>query len=299
MDSHVEKAKIMQIVYFSGTGGTKRVAQYFDDNLQQKGYKTILTSLDLSVNKSYEEMDVHEDTDIVFLIFAVHAFDAPDIVYQWINQITSYYKKAVAISVSGGGEVWPNVGCRSGIITALENKGFHVVYEKMICMPCNWVAPINDHMAMWLLTTLPEKTEKIIDCVLSGKTRRTYHKKGRLQKFVTKSEKRQASHFGKQIIISDSCTGCGLCEKTCPVNNIAFEDGIPTFKDNCLMCFRCIYACPHKAMTSKNFMVLKKGFSIKGVEKRMKGAELLPIKKCCGGVVWMGVKKYLTDKDGY
>ena len=133
-----------------------------------------------------------------------------------------------------------------------------MIYEKMMCMPCNWVAPMNDDTAMWLLNVLPEKTQKIIERVLSDQRRRTKHKKGRLQNAITGLEKKGVEEFGKTIEVSDACTACGYCAKICPVQNISINDGKPEFQSRCLMCFRCIYACPSKAMSSKNFMVLKK-----------------------------------------
>ncbi len=294
-----ETKGIMQIVYFSGTGGTERVAACFNETLRQKGCQTVLTPLDLSAINNGVYSDVHQDTGILFLIFAVHAFDAPENVYSWMEQISSNSKKAVVISVSGGGEVWPNTGCRTGVIRALESKGFDVIYEKMMCMPCNWVTPMNDDMAMWLLAALPEKTEKIITSVISGQKRRTKHRKGRLQNAISKLEKKGAKEFGTLLAISEACTGCGLCAKTCPVQNIILKDGKPAFLAHCLMCFRCIYTCPSKALSSKNFMVLKKGFSIHDIEKRMKDKELPSVRKSCKGLFWIGVRNYLTDKDGY
>jgi ferredoxin len=60
------------------------------------------------------------------------------------------------------------------------------------------------------------------------------------------------------------------------------------------MCFRCVYSCPNKAIKSKSFQVLKCGFNISELEKRMEGVELEPVEKCCKGAP---VRKYLLDND--
>jgi len=52
-------------------------------------------------------------------------------------------------------------------------------------------------------------------------------------------------------------------------------------------------------MWSKNFMVLKGGFSLLETEKRMCGVKLKPVSKCSKGCMWSGVRKYLLDIDGY
>ena len=45
---------------------------------------------------------------------------------------------------------------------------------------------------------------------------------------------------------TDSCTRCGLCEKSCPMNNITQLP--PAWGGNCAMCLRCYHICPHHAV---------------------------------------------------
>ena len=45
------------------------------------------------------------------------------------------------------------------------------------------------------------------------------------------------------------CIGCGLCEKLCPMGNIAVKNGIAASSDKCTMCYRCISKCPTQAIT--------------------------------------------------
>lgn len=46
----------------------------------------------------------------------------------------------------------------------------------------------------------------------------------------------------------DTCTGCGVCEKICPVNTIKIEDGKPVWGENCTQCLACINRCPVQAI---------------------------------------------------
>jgi ferredoxin len=164
-------------------------------------------------------------------------------------------------------------------------------------MPSNWVSYINDHAAMWLIRVIPKKVNRILDDLLTGKTRRTKFKMGLIRSYITKMEKNNTNLFAHKLIIDSTCTGCGLCSGHCPVNNIEIKDRKPVFNDRCIMCFRCIYDCPSNAIKSNNFMVLKNGYSLSEVEKRMQGVELEPIEKCCKGILWIAVKNYLLDKD--
>lgn len=52
-------------------------------------------------------------------------------------------------------------------------------------------------------------------------------------------------------VVKDRCTGCGMCERTCPVNDIQIkEQNIPEWEHNgrCMTCFKCYHHCPHHAI---------------------------------------------------
>ena len=50
-------------------------------------------------------------------------------------------------------------------------------------------------------------------------------------------------------INSLKCIGCGLCERLCPMGNIAVKNGIAVSGDKCTMCYRCISKCPEQVIT--------------------------------------------------
>lgn len=50
--------------------------------------------------------------------------------------------------------------------------------------------------------------------------------------------------------VTDSCIGCGICEKICPSASIHVIDGRAVhFPGNCQTCLACAHACPQKAIT--------------------------------------------------
>ncbi|MBQ2405780.1 MAG: EFR1 family ferrodoxin [Lachnospiraceae bacterium] len=60
---------------------------------------------------------------------------------------------------------------------------------------------------------------------------------------------RKTVGYTDKLKISDSCTGCGLCCKECPMRNIEMKDNRAVSGERCTMCYRCISLCPQKAIT--------------------------------------------------
>jgi len=294
--------ELVTIFFFSGTGGTRKIARELEKQCKERAFRTCLYEMD----STYYNLDVNEIEEnikksrYVFVLFPIYAFDAPQPIFQWIEKTRATNKNVIVISVSGGGELWPNIGTRFNCIAALEKKGFQVIYEKMMVMPSNCFVATNDHLAMRLIKIIPDKVNKIIEAVLSGKIRRSKMKrKAIFQSWISRKEKKGAHRFRKMLRIDNQCTRCGWCVENCPVQSIEMDSGEPTFSDQCIICLRCIYGCPANAIKVKVFPILKKGFNLEALEKRMHQVELEPIEKCSKGFLWIGVKKYLLEHDGY
>ncbi|WP_055665990.1 EFR1 family ferrodoxin [Desnuesiella massiliensis] len=283
----------IKIAFFSGTGGTARVANTFEKSLEAKGKIVIKHELN-SRNKI-----INDSEDMLIIIYAVHACNAPESVYEYIDAIPKVDNKlAVVISVSGGGEITPNTACRLHCIKRLEKKGFNVIYEKMLIMPSNWIIPTIDGLAVRLLEVLPTKIDKIIDDLSSDITFRT--KPSLLNRFLSyigEFEKVGARSFGKRIKANENCNGCGWCEKACPRSNITLVNGTPVFNNNCLLCLKCIYGCPQRALEPGigKFIVIKQGYNLNAIEKNNQIDRLDSVEKLAKGYLWKGIKEYLLN----
>lgn len=288
--SSVNKIKI---VFFSGTGGTARVANIFQKSLETKGKIVVKHQLNNRNNI------INDSEDMLIIIYAVHACNAPEPVYEYIDAIPKVDNKlAAVISVSGGGEITPNTACRLHCIKRLEKKGFNVIYEKMLIMPSNWIVPTIDGLAIRLLEVLPTKIDKIIADLSSDITLRA--KPNLLNRFLScigEFEKVGARSFGKRIKANQSCNGCGWCEKACPRANITLVNGTPVFNNNCLLCLKCIYGCPQRALEAGigKFIVIKQGYNLNAIEKNNQIDTLDSVEKLAKGYLWKGIKEYLSN----
>lgn len=300
--NRLEEINRVRLIYFSGTGGTKRITEAFEKELKSRGLDVMVKNLSESIQEkknSPVEQELRK-VDLNILVYPVYAMDAPRPVYEWIDSVSGSEAggKIAVVSVSGGGEMWPNKGCRNGCCKALESKGFQVVHDRMMCMPANVLLEYNDHLVMWLISVIPKKVTQIVGDLLMGEVHRTHFRKGFILNWVSRSERENSRKFAQGFEITDDCTSCGWCARNCPTQNIEISEQStkPIFSDRCIICTRCIYGCPAQAIKAKGPLALKKGFDLDAVERRMEGMKLEPIEKCCKGWLYKGVKDYLLDK---
>lgn len=274
----------------------------FENELKERGLTVVVNNLGMSLQEKKDAVEEQEykEMDLNILIYPVYAFDAPKPVYDWIGSVTGQEtgSKIAVLSVSGGGEMWPNKGCRNDCCKALEDRGFEVVYDRMLVMPANVFLEYSDHVVMRLLKAVPEKTSRIVDDLMTGKTCRTRFRKGPVLRWISKTERQNAGKFAQGFEITNDCTSCGWCVRNCPTQNIEIPEtaGKPRFSDRCIICTRCIYGCPGKAIRSKSAVALKSGFNLEAVEQRMRGVELQPVEQCGKGWLLKGVRDYLMNK---
>jgi len=288
--------KRVKIVYYSGTGGTTRVAECFKSAFADSGHEVFTQQLKKNIS------DLKDEHDLLVLLFAVHACNAPEAVYKWISNLGKVKNiPAVVVSVSGGGEVIPNTACRASSIRRLERKGYRVVYEKMIVMPSNWIAATKLPLARMLLEILPLKVQQIVADIENGVIRRTKpFMIDRILSLVGELEKVGAKFFGKQIRVGEDCTGCEWCSNNCPAGNISMGFRRPKFGNNCHLCLNCIYGCPNKALLPSigKFVVVKEGYDLKALENMGILKETVDVENLAKSYLWSGVRKYLLeDKD--
>lgn len=283
----------VKIVYYTGTGSTAMVAQSFRESLVKEGCSC-------TVEKITNELDFkRNDYNLLVLIFPVHAFNAPELVYQWINRHYNVNKIAAAvISVSGGGEISPNTACRISSIKRLTAKGFQVVYEAMFVMPSNILVATKEPLATMLLRVLPGKVKLVVNDILTGVYRKsTPLMRDRLFSIIGEMEKPASRFWGRFIKALDYCNGCGWCAQNCPSHNITIMEGKPRFANRCNMCLKCIYGCQRKALTPGicKYIIIKAGYDLNYLAEKALLNQDADVDELARGYLWSGVKKYLLE----
>lgn len=195
---------------------------------------------------------VGTDVSIGF-IFPVYFWGLPTLVRQFIEQLTlcgqkpTYVYDVITFGTSLG-EV------HRQLQRVLKKKGIELRGRFGVRMVDVWT-PLFDvsNKARCQKRTLQAETE--IDSVIGqiGKREKGRHHWSTLPHFISMFETwlypsaRQTKHFH---VIESRCTGCGLCQKQCPVGAIRLNNNQQPewHQPECVACLRCLHHCPHFAI---------------------------------------------------
>ena len=133
----VHNIKKVKIIYFSGTGGTARVSSQLEKSLTSHDIEVQRTALDMpEIEYRTSSANIQRD-DLLILIFAVHAFDAPEPVYDWINAIPEGVGQSAAVIPFRAAEDLAQHCVPGRLYKTIGAEGYDVFYERMIVMPSN------------------------------------------------------------------------------------------------------------------------------------------------------------------
>jgi len=254
------------IFYFSGTGNTEIVASLLEKELKNLGSEVDLIKIE-DVLKSRVKADFKK-YEVLGIGFPVHAFNAPRIVFDFIKLLPKSKDKEAFIFKTAGSPNFLNDAAGLGVKNKLLRIRYDVFYENLIIMPSNWSWGIDEWVQKRLCQEAIKETKKIASEIFEEKER--FQKPGilaRVASFIFKIESFGAHFVAKDFVVLKSCNNCGICVDNCPTGNIYRKKGKIKFGWKCLLCMRCLYGCPKKAIVPIfwKFMVLKNGYDIKKV----------------------------------
>ncbi|MDE6274881.1 MAG: EFR1 family ferrodoxin [Clostridiales bacterium] len=228
------------IIYFSGTGNTKKVAEKYAECLAEQGCACDLFSLPL------KELPDLSGYDFIGIGYPIHSFNAPQIVLRFAKALPKRKdKKKVFILKSSGEPVKMSRVSSLKLKSILKRRGYLVTNEYQYCMPYNMIFRHTDHMAyvMWgtAKALIPIDCADIVNGVAHPEKKMPF---GRLFAWVLRIEHGGAKFNGLFYKVKGKCIGCGKCAKNCPVGNIRMKNGKPKFGRKCMMCARCSFYCP-------------------------------------------------------
>jgi NAD-dependent dihydropyrimidine dehydrogenase PreA subunit len=134
-----------------------------------------------------------------------------------------------------------------------REKGFTSQGTLEVVMPENYMAlfPVPDAAASEKIIAAAQGVlERGVDCIRQGKPFPA-RKTGAVDRLKTNAVNPLFYAFcvkAKPFYATAACTGCGKCERGCPLGNVHLQAGKPVWGDSCTHCMACICACPAEAV---------------------------------------------------
>ncbi len=250
------------IDYYTGTGGAQHVAEQLTERFTALGKRSTIRR----ITRNEITPQTLNNVGYYILVFSVHAFNAPKVVHEWLQSLSSENTPAAIISISGAGETLTNTACRRRTKKLLKKRGFDFHYENMVQMPNNWIAVPKNKRLFQIMNQLSPKIEEIFNDIIHQKKKKnkTYWS-DILLSALSINEQKVTPKFGEKIEVTNACIQCGICVNNCCSSNITFHEDKVAFAQQCDMCLGCIYNCPQKALkaTYAAFQIAKNGYNLK------------------------------------
>lgn len=231
---------------FSGTGNTHKVCRAVMAEWQKSGVECKY----VSIEKDCEVRDPNL-FDRIVIGYPVHAFNAPQIVFDFIKRMPDCAGERLVYLIKTSGEPLKlNDGSCAHVYDLLKKKGYTVAGEYHYVMPYNMIFRHTDKMAARMWQAAERRIPVEAAEMLAGKI--TPLKKGpfkRLVSFVFRIEHPAMPLLGRAYKVNEACTGCGKCARGCPQKNITMAGGKPVFGKHCIGCVKCSFGCPENAIT--------------------------------------------------
>lgn len=233
------------ILYFTGTGNSKFVADVLADVLGDK-----VVSLNHLIK---DQIAPVFDSEKPFVVVApIYAWRYPRVVVDLLKKAKFSGSKDLYFIATMGSETGDcEAQCRRLCISiGMKYKGFCGVP-----MPDNFVTfdvmPTAEQAREKIARAVPVIRRLAYDIAAGAEIKKT--DRTLLPLIKSGMINRMFRHFDetRSFVISDDCTSCGLCEKLCPVNNIVIFSDKPRFGNRCVKCYSCIQHCPKQALNIK------------------------------------------------
>ena len=231
------------IVYYTGTGNSRYVAQRFAAALGDD----LITANEYIRNDT--PADLHSDRPWVF-VSPTYGWQIPRIFADFLRRGRFTGSRKAYFVMTCGSEIGNADKYNRELCT---EKGLACMGTAQIVMPENYIAMFSAPQAdeaREIVAQAEPSIDRAIAAIQAGEcfapTRNNLYDRFMsgpvnpiFYKFFVKAD---------AFTVSDACIGCGQCAKRCPMNNVTLKDGKPVWGKVCTHCMACICYCPVSAI---------------------------------------------------
>lgn len=235
------------LLYYTGTYNTRYVTQQLAPKLEAEGYEVTQYEID---PLNMEELDLRE-YELIGLGYPIYGYNAPWPFVKFIRR--QIFPKGVRVFIYKNSGETEKVNDASSLLVRrkLRHDRARLENEYHFLMPYNIHFRFDERLVKEILMMDDKLYDILVYEVMHHipniKHYRLWHR------IVTRVVSIQ--FIGGDVnswlykVDESKCTGCGLCVRQCPKQNIYRDEaGRVRFHHDCLMCMRCSFFCPTAAI---------------------------------------------------
>jgi Pyruvate/2-oxoacid:ferredoxin oxidoreductase delta subunit/flavodoxin len=231
----------VKIFYFTGTGNSLMVARDIARTLGDTDITSIAQVQDEVLDNSCE---------ILGVVFPVYWGGLPLKVLEFLPSLKKFNESFIfAVEIHAG-----NPGnAISQLRAEIQQIGLDLSAGFLLRMPSNYIisydAP-SEQRIQKILGYATNSIKEIVD-VVSDKTVHLPSSVLSSYSGIHGSYKQfleRVHRSDEKFWVDDNCTGCEVCVRVCPVQNIQMTENRPEWLHHCEQCLACINWCPESAI---------------------------------------------------
>ena len=232
----------MIMLYFSGTGNSKYIAELFCRNMNAACH---------SIEENLDFKALIEAENTIGFCYPVYMSRVPRILREFVSRYMGSLegKKLIIFCTQ---QILSGDGTRA-FAGLFPREYVEVIYTEHFFMPSN-IFPVATNSAKIKSSFNKSKSKMQAVCgnIKAGRVKKRgfsviSRALGLIQAPLLSPFEKKAN---KAVKVTSGCTKCRICVSACPMKNLLYENSEINHNHNCTMCFRCVNECPQKAITA-------------------------------------------------
>lgn len=233
------------IFCFSANGNSRWVAE----RLAEATHDRLFNMVECLRNPSDFPVRLLPDASCVGLVFPVHAWRAPSVVFQFLFRFTfpeNVYRYAVCTCGDDAGKTMNHL-----------SGHFRLDAAWSVTMPNTYIPMFNLDDAALARRKVEEarlSMPSLAADILAGRRVWKVHEGAapRLKTYLIHPLFTRFVVSPRGFHADEGCVSCGTCVKVCPMENIHLVKGRPEWGSVCIHCMACVHGCPQEVIQFRN-----------------------------------------------